>query len=305
LRKAHEEGKQQQLPPTVVAIKKQEEQRVVEKTATITTARIEDDIQTLRRSVSQALDALLNQLTRETETLNDIRTAIAIERTQLTDMKNITLADDALQLLLSEYDAKEKELKEKQTTAEMQWQESIAHKKTAWEREQEEYAYQLKIDRKKEEDAYEQTQANKRRLFEEDMKQKLADLGLREDMVQKQEAELVALREQRDVFPRQLQDAVDTAERVLRDQLTKEFDVEKRLLTQEWKSDKGLLDVKIVNLEELIKNQHVEIMSLKASLATANNQAQTLASTVVEHMSGAKFLKQADGVKDKGVGEWE
>lgn len=43
----------------------------------------------------------------------------------------------------------------------------------------------------------------------------------------------------------------------------------------------------------MIKNQQTEIKNLKEALTTANQHAQTLATTVIESMSGIKQIKQA------------
>jgi len=79
--------------------------------------------------------------------------SIPIETSRLKETRDIQLSTDALDALIAEYAQKEKEFETKQRIAEETFAADMTKKRKDWEREQEEYGYKTKIERKKEEDA--------------------------------------------------------------------------------------------------------------------------------------------------------
>ncbi len=74
--------------------------------------------------------------------------------------------------------------------------------------------------------------------------------------------------------------------------MKKDFAVEKQMFEQKSQAEKSLLEVKTANLEETVKAQTAEVVSLKKSLAEAHQQSQSLATSVVESAAAIRQKAQ-------------
>lgn len=311
--KAYEEMKEElertqgdQLPlPQQSAIKANEE-KILKKTENFLPETLEGDITSLRKKVQNNLEELKEQLIKESQNLNDLRKAIEIETKQLEEVYNIKLAADTLQTLIADYEIKFDELTKKKNSEETIIKEEIAHKKKEWEREQEEYKYTLKIERKKEQDEYEIAQSKGKAEWQANINKKEAEIEERENFINTKENEIENMRKEIETFPKKLESAIKEIKTETEKNLQKDFSIQKQILEQQWTSEKMILETKVGNLQELIKNQISEIISLKKSLSEANQRAQDLAAAVIEN-AGYKqakneenFRKDAKNMNDKG-----
>jgi len=291
IRQEHERLKQQQLQPLAESVRKKEETQLLEKVVSWSPGILEQDIFAVRKKANQTLEELLAHLTQEAVRLQEIREAIGIEKKYLEEVRNIKLADETLQMLFIEHDQKQQEFFLKHKEMEDALTEEMNKRKKDWLREQEEYDYDLKIKRRAEEDRYQAELTKRRAIVEEEWRLKEKSLVEREELLKTQEAEFIRLRSQVQTLPDEINEAVEQANASLKDSLQKEFDVETRMLSQEWKADKQILEARIMALQETLKNQSVELRVTKDSFLQANQQAQTLAATVIESVSGVKQVK--------------
>ena len=282
LRQQVEEQKKEQLPLPTREAQRREDAAILERTAQYTPASIEEDVLELKKRVISSLDEVQTALMKESAVLPDVRQAIEIERRGLAELRQIVLADNALQTLIAQYDEKRMELETEMT-----------RKRREWEQEEEEYVYQLKLKRRKEEDEYELQRLKKRAAWQAEMEEKEKQLRQREELLAAQEDELAKLREQTDRFPVERDEAIKRAVEQRVTELNKEFGHERQLLTQEATATKQMLEAKIETARQTVEHQMTEIHSLKQALAEATHQAQILATTVVENVSGAKHMKEA------------
>lgn len=274
MRKKYEQARKEELPLPKQEAQRKEEAKILEKTAGYTPESIEDEISQLSQNIEKSLESKKKQLVESTVKLNEIREAIKIENAKLEEVYSITLAADALQTLISDYDLREQEL-----------QTSIEQKQKAWEREQEEYAYNLKISRRQDQDEYERSQAKKKADWQAGIDQKEQELQEREEELNARQKETEDMRQQIQDFPVRLERKIKEAKEAKEKALKKDFATEKQLFQQKHESEKGILQVKISNFEEIIKTQSAEVVSLKQSAFDAHNRAQLLATTVVESAS--------------------
>lgn len=296
LRRQYEAAQTEQVHPS--AARRQEEEALIAKTAGVTPDSVEAKIAELRGKLQEHVDGLYRELGDASKQLNDLRAAIAIESARLKEARQIELTVEALGVLMADYARTEKELADKRQQIEEDLQAEMARKKKEWEREQEEYAYNIKIVRRKEQDAYEAEVAKKDAQREEKFALKAKELADREAALQLRREDFARLEKLAAEHPTEMERAAQEAEQRVSETLRREFATEKKLLEQEWRAEKNMLEARVQSLQETTKTQSQEADSLKNSLATATQHAQTLAATVIESVSGMKQMKTSDAPKE-------
>lgn len=201
-----------------------------------------------------------------------------------------------MQTLIADYELKEKELSKRLKEAELSLSEELAEKRKIWEREQEEYKYNLKIERKKDDDLHELERAKKQTVWQEEIDKKTNELEAREENLNQRLKELENMKVEISGFSAKLELAAEKAKKEQALILQKDFAVQKQLTEQQRDAEKNILSAKLENLQEILKNQNLEIASLKKSLSEANQRAQNLATAIVENASGrpAKPTEEKD-----------
>ncbi|MFH1564780.1 MAG: hypothetical protein ABIC82_02940 [bacterium] len=294
-----EMSQKNQLPLPQQAEIKKEEEKILQKTENLLPQNLEDDISSLHKKIQETFNGLKDNLVQESGKLKELRSAIEIETKRLEETHNIKLANDTLQTLIADYETKQKELEKRKIQEETSITDEMEQQKKAWEREKEEYKYNLKIERQKEEDAYNIEQNRKKSEWQDAMNKKESELNEREEEGLNSRTEQIEnMKAQIDEFPKKIETAIENAKKEKEMSLQKDFDVQKQIAESRWNSEKNMFEVRINNSQEIIKNQNAEIMSLKKSLYEANQRAQSLATTIVENASGGK-VKQGGSEEER------
>ncbi len=299
MREKVEGAEKNQLPLPQQAEIKKEEENILEKTANLLPQNLDDDISALNKKMQGTLNGLRDKLVSESEKLTELRKAIEIETRRLEEVHNIKLANDALQTLIADYELKRKEMEKFRAETESSLNDEMEQKKRNWEREQEEYEYNLKLERKKEEDGYELEKNKKKAARQDEIDKKEAALSEKEEILNGREEDIENMRIQIDEFPAKLAETIEKAKEEQRAILQKDFDVQKQLSEEKCNSAKNILETKLENLQEIMKNQNIEIASLKKSLYEANQKAQSLATTIVENASIGKMRQNEEREKEE------
>ena len=189
-----------------------QKQEVLTKVSGFSGESIVKTVNELKNSLNNELDELHQGLTGEFKKLEEIRSAIAIERQSLEDMYSLKANTDSLAaMLLAQKEKKESfekeiaEIKEqwdqekiRQKTEEKEYAEELSKRR---KREEEEYLYTLKITRQKDKDEYETKKAalekeltDRKTAFEQEMTQ-------REQAIKAAEEELNHLRKEINPIP--------------------------------------------------------------------------------------------------------
>lgn len=167
----------------------------------------------------------------------------------------------------------------------------MALSKKIRERDEEEYLYQLKTERKKEQDEYELIQAKKRAEAAEKIIKKVAELDEREKSINNRLEDIENMKKEVEGFPKKLEAAGKEAGQEARKELEKDFAIQKKITEAQWTAEKKIFENKIIGLQETTKNQASEIANLKKSLVEANQRAQNLAIAIVQNTTGSKLSK--------------
>jgi len=297
--------------PKVVQEEKQK-MKTLEKVASISGEGIMKNIATLKIDLSNSLDGILQSLTNEFKTLEEIRAAIVIEKKSLEDLYSLSANTDSLAaMLLVQKEKKEnfeKETKEKEET----FTNEMAVKKEQWEiekvkqkaaekeyldemakcrkREEEEYSYSLKIKRQKEQDEYD----SKKTQLEKELIDKKAkfeqEVSSRELNLKNAEAELAELRKINAEYPGKLEKALKDKETEVSKQLQTKYGFDNQLIEKQYEADIRLKDQIIASLQEKIKEQQEQLKEYADKANRAEAGVKDIAVKAIENASKVRMF---------------
>lgn len=280
---------------------KMREEEIRSNVKNISVDSVTSHIAELGAEVSKTLSGLSEKLLQETQSLADLKEAVALEAKELERLHKIDVLATALDQLLSDYELKKTALEEEIAEQREVWQKEEAEHgleakefedglKKARTREKEEYEYQKSLERKKEEDAYEE----QRRVLERKNKERQEMLEKswqeREIKLKERETELESLRAQAVQFPDKLK--VETAKAVEENAklAAQRYEQQILILKKDAEAEKRLTDQQIQSLKEKVGQQFESVQNLQAELALAKKQVQDIAEKAIDGASGAKTL---------------
>lgn len=169
----------------------------------------------------------------------------------------------------------------------------IAETKESWIKEQEERSEEFTkrqeqeaIERKREQETYNYNSALTRKRAEDEFADKKLqwekELSTRKQELTDQQKELEDLRKIVADFNNQKEQAVKTAENLLQQTLTQQFETEKKLREQEFKSEKEILNLKITSLTAENNRLISELTVLKKNLEESTQQIKEVAIKIIE-----------------------
>jgi hypothetical protein len=292
------------------------EKQIVEKVSGITPESIIKGLADVQISIGKSITDLEQKLITESNKFIELQEAIALETSKLKDIHDVEYQCNALAALIhAQEDCKqsfEREMEEKRRSLEEEIQlnreewkkeqtghetaikEREAQMKKQRERDEEEYKYRLNVERRKDADDY---VAKKAKLEQElsALKQQVEkEIAEKKEVLKIQEKEVEALRKRTDNIPAEIEEAVKKAETEVRTTMKQQFDIDKKLASNEVEAEKKLNALKISNLEQIIVKQQAQINELTKQLQTATKQVQEMAVKAIEGASGIKTRAISD-----------
>ena len=321
--------KKQQEKKTEEPKKVQEQQQKIEltqKARSLSDGGIVKGIAELKVSVSSSLDKLGEQFVNEYKKFDELQKAIAIEKQNLEDLYQLSANTDSLAvMLLAQKEQKEKfeqemavrktELDAHIKTETESYETLMADKRAIWKKEQdeqalltkettdlqkktrtreeEEYIYNLKIERKKEENAY----ADKKQKLETELTEKKIafekEFAERKTVIEEAEAELKTLRTENANFPAKLEKAVAEAIKTNTNALMLEHKFETELKAKEVEGQLMLKDQTITTLNTRIKELETTMKELSAKTVTAEASVKDIAIKAIESSSKPYYIEKS------------
>lgn len=278
----------------------QEDTETVKKASAVSGDKIIKNIMELKTSLSNELDNLEQKMGGEYRQLKELQEAIKIESKNLHDLYEIKQSADSLAtLLLAQKECKQKfEQEMEQRSQELEqniqdkartFEQDMANKKLLWNRQEEEYAYNLKIERKKDKDVYEAKKAGLEKELDESRIAFQKEIEEREVYLKSKEEELLDLQTKVQDFPAQLDKAVKDTEKSTRDSIETSYKHKAALFDKEIEGERKLKDQMIASLRDKIKEQdaYIDQLTLKANDST--KQVQSIALKAIEGASNLRF----------------
>lgn len=295
---------QQEKQASKVATKEEEAEKakneeLLETVSSYTVDNIVNSMATLQLDFGTAINHLAENLQSESSKLDQLKSAIAVEKENLEQLQKIRLVADALYILRQEHQEQQETL-ETQTNQEREAiTKDMAQTRKMWEREQQEfelkiqeetelrdkqreqekadYDYETQRSRKMEMDEYEEVKRMQERELAEANQEKEKAWEKREQFLVNHQQELEEFKQQIATFDEQIQEAVNQARGEAIQEVERDGKVKADLFEKEWEAEKQGYEMTIQSLEAKIQRQSEEISELMSQLQSATTQAQNLA----------------------------
>ncbi len=212
-------------------------------------------VQELKSALGTNFDAALEKLTALQQTYHEADQALSQRKTAVLE----TLETDRKQL---------------QATIEQvraAWQQEQTDTATKRQREEDEYTYKLTVQRRDEQQAYDQK-----------AKAREASLAEREAALKDKEDTLKALTTEVDAFPGRLENEVKSAREDTAKTMKAEHDIALKDARQTAEHEKSILALKLQTAEAAAASQTKQIADLQRQLDAAQAQLKDMAVTVIE-----------------------
>jgi colicin import membrane protein len=261
----------------------------------------------LSLDLTHSLSELSAKLVAETESLNELREAVGLEKRELERLHKIDVAVTAIDHLVQDYHKQKSELEaeisaqreawtqEELTRAREQKEAEEALKKQR-QRESEEFEYKKALERKKALDKYDEDV----RLQEKKNKEKQESLekswSQREAALKEKEEEWARLKTEVDAFPARFKKEVDGAVASALKVAEQKNEQLMIIFRKDAEADKRVSELQIKGLQETVSRQFEEIAALQKQLEEAKRQVQDIAVKAIEGASGSRALAHVNQI---------
>lgn len=290
--------------------------KVIEKidaSSTFTIDRIIENLTILHSGFSGANSELSAKLTTEATNLNELREKAKSEIRQLEELHKLEINENTLDSLIHEYIEKSNLFEEQASQRRQAFEQEMAEKEKSWQKEQEvhtqltkereestksmlardeaEYRYNLKLQRKLDVDQYEleQKALQKELIKSEELKKK--EWAEHENIITEKENEFDECITKVEKFPKELDAAIKTARDEAVALSRRDTKIATDLRAKEIEGERRVAELKIKSLEEIIEKQSTQIQNLSAKFDSTLKQAQSLAMKAIEGASNVGSLE--------------
>lgn len=258
-------------------------------------------------TINKTLAGINEQVMALVDELKQLDEAIALKTEELNGLHGKDIAASAIDVLVAEYDRQKADLQAEmerlqkeiadnraQSAAELATEQEAAE--VARKRAEEEYTYNIQIQRKKEQDAFAE-QLRVQAASERDRKEKLEkEWATREEALKLREKELEDLRKQVADLPAVLKKEADTAAAIAGNRVKSEWEMKFTLAQKDAETAQRVASMEISSLKETNHKQAQALQTLQTELAEAKRQVQAIAEKALESASGARALAEVQGV---------
>lgn len=267
----------------------------------ITVEVISRKLSDLNVEISRTLSNLSEKMIAEMNLLQSLKSAVALESKELQQLHGIDTAATSIDQLVSDYAEKKKMLETEIAKIRMEWEQEKEEKKQAQKeyeetlkknriRENEEYEYRNVVERKKQQDHFEEEWRLKEKKNIETQEALEKGWNEREAVLKSKETALTDLQQEVEQFPARLATECAKAVKEASKEVEAKYTLEIIKLNRDLVVEKQIGELKIQQLQELITAQQTQISSLQAQLEEAKHQVQDIAVKAIEGASGAKAL---------------
>jgi|AntAceMinimDraft_17_1070374.scaffolds.fasta_scaffold52234_1 hypothetical protein len=268
-------------------------EKIVKEVSGLSVNSINKNIVGLKINTSGTLDKLEEQMENVFKEFEKLHESVKIEKENLEELYQISANAHSLSALIAaqkeKQEAFEKETEEKKLqwkTEEEKRQSEITEAKVTLDklrkRDEEEYQYNLKIKRKKEQDEYEE---KKNKLEKELLEKKTRfekEMIEREVKIKEAETELLELRKKNEGFPDILEKEVKKAQQETEKTLKQQYNFEKQLSDNKIIGEQKLKDQTIKTLEAKIKDMEALLHQLTIKTDASEENVKQMALKALE-----------------------
>ncbi|MBW4644200.1 MAG: hypothetical protein KME23_14650 [Goleter apudmare HA4340-LM2] len=251
-----------------------------------------------------AANELSEQLTTQASKLGEIREAVENEVEQLTRLHNLEVSEDILDTLIKSYEDNSKTYQDEFNQRQEVLLQELDEQRKTWGKEQEEnsravkernqdlnrirqrdeseYKYNLELQRKLENDEYEQQQKVLNNQLEELQQETEKAWNEREKVIAEREKQFEEFKAKVEAFPKEKEAAIKRASEEGKGIAHYQAKIKSDLYGREVEGQKRFYEQKLQSLEQTINNQETRIQNLSKQLDSALKQVQDLAVKAIE-----------------------
>jgi colicin import membrane protein len=273
----------------------------------ITVEIIAKKLSDLNVEISRTLSGLGEKMSSEVGLLRSLKEAVALESKDLNRLHGIDVAKTNIDQLVSDYQEKKASFEIELSNARQAWTREMEEKKQqeiefaenlkkARTREMEDYEYQRTLERKKQQDRFEEecrVREKQNREKQENLEKNWSD---REAVLKGLEEEFATIRKEVDQFPARLAAECAKSSKEASKEAEAKFNQEIERLKRDLLVEKQIGELKLKQQQELLTNQQAQMNSLQSQLDEAKKQVQDIAVKAIEGASGAKALSQINQI---------
>lgn len=278
--------------PKVVQ-KREMEEKTVKEVSGLSVNSINKNIAGLKINISGTLDKLEEQMAGVFKEFEKLHESVKIEKENLEELYQISANAHSLSALIAAQKEKQEVFEKEIEEIKLQWkaeeekiQSEITEAKVISDkqrkRDEEEYQYNLKIRRTKDQDEYEE----KKNKLEKELLEKKAlfekDMAEREAKLKEAETELFELRKKDEEFPVILEKEVKKAQQETEKILKQQYDFEKQLSDNKIIGEQKLKDQTIKTLEAKIKDMEALLRQLTIKTDASEENVKQMALKALE-----------------------
>ncbi len=269
--------------------KLQQNEKLVKKVVQESKKGATHSIQEIRVSLNQELDKIEEGIQLEQQKFKELREAIEIEKALLEDLYKIKVQAESLDALIETTSKQKQSFEERAGLEENQLEEKMGAQKRKWEREKEEYLYELQQNRKKEQDIYLQKKDKQERELEDKKSSFEKEIDEKERIFNSAQEELKSSKKEIEQLNAQLEAVVKTTKKEVSETLTKEFEFKRQIESKDMEADLKLKAQMVETLELKVAEQNKTIQNLNQKSELAGSQVKDIAIKAIEN-SGLKTV---------------
>jgi hypothetical protein len=289
------------------AAERQKDKETVDTASTYTVESIVKGLADLQLSFGNTIDGLSQSLSTESSKLGQLLRAIEVEKRHSVELQNVRVAADALDILIQENTERVRAFEADTAEKYAALDADIASRRTAWQKEQEEFEAadraffeSLRKDREQAEGDYRYDQERQRTVEADEyaerkrrMERELEELDRvkekawveRERVIAERQAIFDEYQAKVDAMPAELEAASNKAREASIRETNEAERFRADLLEKEVEANVRVNEMRIQSLETTIAQQAAQIESMTAQLQAVLKQAQDLAMKAVEGTS--------------------
>ncbi|MBW1714708.1 MAG: hypothetical protein JRJ77_02620 [Deltaproteobacteria bacterium] len=311
LLKQLQEKRQAELKPEK-KIEEKKEREIVKVAETLSSEGVVKDIGNLKLEIGKRLTQIADGLEEEVNKYKKIQEAIKIRDGELKELYEIERSAETLAALIEAQKQRRQEFESEMAARKEELNQEIQIIREGWEkdkkayeaqikerdnaeaktreREKEEYSYTFRREQQLAKDRFEDEKAKTEKEILLKKEQMEKDLAEREKAIAESEEELNELREKVAAFPKETEQAVNTAVKETTQRITVEAKNKEELLRKEFDGQRNVLTTRIESLEKTVKEQSGQIANLSEQLEKSYQKVQDIAVKSVEGSSSLKSL---------------
>jgi len=291
-------------------IEEKKAKEVIQVAESLSSEGVAKEISNLKIETSKTLAQISDRLEEEVNKFRAIQSAIALKEKELQELYEIEKSAVALAALIESQNQKRQEFesemaekkealsqeiealraereKEKKDYEEEKKERDTVEKKRR-DRDKEEYEYSSKREQKLAKDKFEDEKAKLEKEIQVKKEQMESELNARENVIAEKEEELNELRKKVNLFPKEIETAVNKAIKETTERLNLEAKNREELVKKEFIGERNVLTTRIESLEKSVKEQNEQIAKLSQQLEKAYQQVQEIAIKTIEGSSTIK-----------------